>query len=156
MLSDDLNATHAHWQDSIILHQIVNVWHIPGCINLVGDGLSHRDEDLPHEENDSSSWSASPDWEEAHGLHYDLFSVEIATSTLCSTLHERFADKWLFIEVIDALLGINKLSMTGEHQQATHCTSGYFIKNSKLWHLGGPTPTCAVPWHECVTKLEAV
>ena len=65
MLSDNLNATHAHWRDGVLSHQIVDVRHIPGRINLVGDGLSHKDEDLPHEPEDGSSWSVEPDWETA-------------------------------------------------------------------------------------------
>jgi hypothetical protein len=48
MLSDNLNATHARWRDGVLSHQIVDVRHIPGRINLVGDGLSRKDEDLPH------------------------------------------------------------------------------------------------------------
>src|SRR6267154_2281727 len=59
LLSNELNATHAHWCDGVISHQIVDVQHIPGQINLVGDG----------------SWSVTPDWEDARGLEYDLFSV---------------------------------------------------------------------------------
>ena len=61
MLSDNLNATHACWCDSILSHQIVNVQHIPRHINLVGDGLSHKDEDLPYVDGDGSAWAVAPD-----------------------------------------------------------------------------------------------
>ena len=61
----DLNATHAHWCNGIISHQIIDVRHIPCHINLVGNGISWKDEDLPHKENDGSSWSVAPDWENA-------------------------------------------------------------------------------------------
>jgi hypothetical protein len=40
IMSDDLNATHSHWLNGILTHQIVDAQHIPGWINLVGDGLS--------------------------------------------------------------------------------------------------------------------
>jgi len=75
IISDDLNATHARWHDGVIAHQIIDVRHIPGHINLVGDGISRQDEDQPHVEGDGSSWSVIPDWEDARGLKYDLFSV---------------------------------------------------------------------------------
>ena len=67
---------HAWWCDGILSHQIVEVWHIPGQINLVGDSLSCRDEDLLHELDDGSAWSVAPNWETAHSLEYDLFSIE--------------------------------------------------------------------------------
>ena len=65
MLSNNLNATHARWHDGVLSHQIVDIQHIPGRINLVGDGLSRKDEDLPHVPRDGSSWSVEPDWETA-------------------------------------------------------------------------------------------
>jgi len=65
LMSDNLNATHARWCDGVLAHQIVDVRHIPGRINLVGDGFSRRDEGLPHSKNDGSSWSVIPDWEHA-------------------------------------------------------------------------------------------
>jgi hypothetical protein len=40
LMSDNLNATHARWCDSVLAHQIIDVCHIPGHINLVGDGFS--------------------------------------------------------------------------------------------------------------------
>jgi transposase InsO family protein len=155
MLSDNLNATHARWRDGVLSHQIVDVRHIPGRINLVGDGLSRKDEDLPHVAGDGSSWSVLPDWETARGLEYDLFSVDIATSTIHSTLRERFANERVFLEVIDALLGITKSSTDSERKRAMHRAEGYFIENGKLWRLGGATPTRSVARRECVTKLEA-
>ena len=86
MLSDNLNAMHARWRDGILSHQIVDIQHILGRINLVGDRLSCKDEDLLHVPRDGSSWSVEPDWETARGLEYDLFSVKMAMSTLHSRL----------------------------------------------------------------------
>jgi hypothetical protein len=120
MISNNLNATHAHWRDSVLAHQIVDVWHIPGRINLVGDSLSRRDEDLPHENDNGSAWSVAPDWETARGLEYDLFSVEVAMSTLHSKLRERFAEERVFLEVVDALLGITGSSTESERKRAAH------------------------------------
>lgn len=40
LISDKLNAVHARWRDGILAHQIVDVRHIPGKLNVVADGLS--------------------------------------------------------------------------------------------------------------------
>ena len=76
LLNNELNATHAHWRDGVLAHQIVDVRHIPGWANLVGDRLSRKDEEMPHIEDNGSSWSIVPDWEEAPGLQYDLFTID--------------------------------------------------------------------------------
>ena len=93
LLSKELNMTHACWQDGILAHQIMGICHIPGQINIVGDGLSRKDEELPHRTDDGSTWSVIPDWEEAQGLHYDLFVVEAQPETLHSRLHDHFRDE---------------------------------------------------------------
>ena len=141
IMSDDLNATHARWRDGILAHQIVDACHIPGCINLVGNRISHKDEDLPHEDGDSSSWSVLPDWEHACGLHYDLFSVETAVDTLHSRLRDHFKNKNVFLEVVDTLLGTMGASSDADRKRATHRSEGYFVEDGKLWCLGGSTPT---------------
>ena len=141
--SDNFNTTHACWHDGIISHQIVDIHYIPGHINLVGDGISCKDEDLPHTETDSSAWSVASDWEYAQGLSYNLFSVE-ATTTTHSRLHEHFKNKWVFVEVINTLLGITGTSTDSDHKCAKHCAKGYFIKDKRLWQLGGTTPTCTL------------
>ena len=61
LMSDTLNATHARWCDGVLAHHIVDVRHIPGRVNLVGDGISRKDEGQPHHDNDGSSWSVVPD-----------------------------------------------------------------------------------------------
>jgi len=155
IMSDDLNATHARWRDGILAHQIVDARHIPGRINLVGDGISRKDEDLPHEDGDGSSWSVPPDWEHARGLQYDLFSVETVVDTVHSKLRDRFKNENIFLEVVDALLGTTGASSDADRKRATHRAEGYFIEDGKLWRLGGSTPTRTVYRRECVTKLEA-
>jgi hypothetical protein len=152
MLSDNLNAIHSRWRNGVLSHQIVDVCHIPGRINLVGNGLSRRDKDLPHEPNDGSSWLVTPDWETARGLEYDLFSVEPTMSTLHSHLREQFAEEQVFLEAIAALLGITGASTEAECKWAAHRAEGFFIEDGKLWKLGGATPTCLVSCRECITK----
>jgi hypothetical protein len=156
ILSDDLNATHARWRDGIISHQIVDVRHIPGRINLVGDGLSRKDEEQPHVEGDGSSWSVAPDWEDARGLEYDLFSVTTTSSDTHLNLRKRFKDERVFVEVVDALLGVDENTSDNDRKRAKHRAEGYFIDGGKLWRLGGATPTRAVPRRECIPKAEAV
>jgi hypothetical protein len=82
-----------HMHNGVISHQIVNIRHIPGHINLVGDGISRRDEDQPHTDSDGSSWSVELDWENARGLEYDLFSVGLTHSNTHDDLHTRFSDE---------------------------------------------------------------
>ena len=118
--SDDLNATHARWRDGILAHQIVDVRHIPGRINLVGDGLSRKDEGLPHIEGDGSSWSVVPDWEHSRGLVYDLFSVNPTDTTIHSSLHEHFKDENVFLEAVDALLRIMGTSTESDRKRAKY------------------------------------
>ena len=47
LVSTELNATHTRWRDGVIAHQITDVRHIPGHINLVGDSISRKDEGQP-------------------------------------------------------------------------------------------------------------
>jgi hypothetical protein len=155
MLSDNLNATHACWCDGVLSHQIIDVRHIPGRINLVGDGLSRKNKDLPHVAGDGSSWSVIPDWEAAHSQHYNLFSVEVTTSMTHSTLQSRFTKERIFLKVIDALLGITESSTDSKRKRAAHRAEGYFIEDGKLWRLGGATPTRSIARWECITKSEA-
>ena len=93
LLSKELGTAHTHWQDEILAHQIVGICHIPGQINIVSDGLSRKDEELPHRTNDGSTWSVTPDWEEAQGLHYDLFVVKAQPETIHSRLCNHFRDE---------------------------------------------------------------
>src|ERR1700683_3793328 len=118
--SNNLNATHARWRDGILAHQITDVRHIPGRINLVSDGLSRKDEGLPHIKGDGSSWSVVPDWEHSRGLEYDLFSVSPTNTTTHSSLRERFKDARVFLEAVDALLGVTGASTKSEHKRAKY------------------------------------
>lgn len=101
VMSDELNATHARWCNSILAHQIIDVCHIPGHINLVADGLSHKDEDLPHEENDGSSWSIPANWEHAHGYTmtcFPLISQATPHTTPCTSASKTktsFSKLWI-------------------------------------------------------------
>ena len=114
------------------------------------------DEGQSHRESDGSSWSVTPDREHTKGIYYDLFVVGTVISTLHSSLHERFTDEAVFLQVLHALLGITEASTEAECKRAKHHSEGYFMEDRKLWHLGGTTPTHAVAHRKCITKLEAI
>jgi hypothetical protein len=156
LMSDTLNATHACWCDGVLAHHIVDVQHIPGRVNLVGNGISRMDEGQPHREGDGSSWSVTPDREHTKGIYYDLFAVGTVISTLHSSLRKHFIDEAVFLQVLHVLLGITGASTEAERKRAKHHSEGYFVEDRKLWRLGGATPTRAVTCQECVTKLEAI
>ena len=73
LMNDKLSATHACWRDGILAHQIIDIRHVPGRINVVADGLSRACEGAPHEEGDGSQWMVSEDWEVTTGLTHDIF-----------------------------------------------------------------------------------
>ena len=73
LINDKLSATHARWRDGILAHQIIDVRHVPGRINVVADGLSRASEGLPNEDNDGSQWTVAEDWETITGLTHDVF-----------------------------------------------------------------------------------
>ena len=72
-MNDKLSATHAHWRDGILAHQIIDVRHVPGRINVVADGLSRANEGLPNQQDDGSQWTVLEDWEATTGLTHNIF-----------------------------------------------------------------------------------
>ena len=44
LLNNKLSATHARWRDGILAHQIIDVRHVPGRLNVVADSLSRASE----------------------------------------------------------------------------------------------------------------
>jgi hypothetical protein len=89
LLNDKLSATHARWREGILAHQIVDVRHVPGRINVVADGLSRACEGLPNEEGDGSQWSVSEDWETLAGLTHDVFQITSPTDPEVAELRDR-------------------------------------------------------------------
>ena len=108
LMNDKLSATHARWCNGILSHQIIDICHVPGCINVVADGLSRAAKGTPQEEGDGSKWTVSEDWEETAGLTHDLFHVAGACSEEMSMLREQFQNVPMLLEVIDALLELNQ------------------------------------------------
>jgi hypothetical protein len=93
LMNDKLSATHARWRESILAHQIIDVRHVPGRVNVVADGLSRANEGLPNEDGDGSQWTVSEDWETAAGLTHDIFYITDPTTPEVTQLRERFKDE---------------------------------------------------------------
>ena len=93
LLSDKLTATHARWHDSVLAHNIVDVWHVPGVTNIA-DGLSRQHEGQPHNDTDGSTWTVSPDWEGSEGLILSIHQVTVSKET--EELVTRFKNEPMF------------------------------------------------------------
>ena len=72
LLSTTLNSTHARWRDAVLAHNIVDIRHRPGRLNVVADGLSRKFVNLPTEPGDGHEWTVSQDWEARTGLANDI------------------------------------------------------------------------------------
>ena len=94
--------------------------HVPGCINIVADGLSRAAEGAPHEEGDGSEWMVLEDWEATTGLTHDLFQVSDAGSNEMLALRKRFQDVPIFLEVIKALLELDQGTSLCKQKWAHH------------------------------------
>jgi len=118
LLSDKLSVTHACWRDRVLAHNIVDVCHIPGKINIA-DGISQQYEGMDKSPGDGSEWTVMPDWEETTGLVHDLYHV--AESLDLTVLQERFKGEPLFLDIIDAIIGLSSNNVTvWEKKRAQH------------------------------------
>jgi len=90
LLNDQLNAAHACWRDRIIAHNIIDVRHVPGKLNVIADGLSRQWEGQPRnaELQDGSTWTVSEDWEAATGLVNDILLTNPIDEQTVSKLQE--------------------------------------------------------------------
>lgn len=151
LTNDKLNDTHARWRDGVLAHQIVDVRHIPGKTNLVGDGLSRQGEGLSKERGDGSEWTVGEDWEESRGLVNDMFAIEIDT-----TPQQRFAKSPLFLQVVNALEDIDDPGVPERaKQRAKHRAAQYMLVDGRLWRLRGGAAGRPASRVECVNSDEA-
>ena len=155
LMNDKLSATHARWRDGILAHQITDVRHVPGKLNVVADGLSRAREGMAHEEEDGSGWTVSEDWESSVGLTHDIFHTAEAYSPDITTLRNRFKDEPIFAEVIDAILELDQSNNLKTRKRARHRASEYMIAEGKLWKVAGGHQARAKPRVECITREEA-
>ena len=153
LMNDELSATHARWQDSMLAHNIIDVQLIPGVKNIA-DGLSRQYENTPRSEYDGSSWTVSPDWEEQAGL---IFGInQVAMELDAQTLLEWFKDEPVLKGVVEALVGMKSKLSLQEQKRAVHCSVNYMLEDGKLWYIGGGTPTRAITRRKCVMQKEAI
>ena len=151
LLSDKLSATHARWRDGVLAHNIVDVRHIPGKINIA-DGVSRQYEGTDKTPGDGR---VTPDWEEVTGLVHDLY--HLAELPDLTVLKERFKGEPLYLDVIDAIIGFASQETTvREKKHAQHRKTQYMLDKGKLWFIGGGSGTRARARRECVSRVEAV
>ena len=138
LLNNKLPSAHARWWDGILAHQIINVRHIKGKNNPVGDHLSCQWA-LGSEwtATDGSVWSINPDWEEQTGLVHDIFKLTPAADNMDVTdsLETCFSAEPLFQQVILALYNKDQALALWDCKWARHCTTKYQIDEGKLWHM---------------------
>ena len=159
LLNDKLPSAHARWRDGILAHHIVDVRHIKGKNNPVGDGMSRKW--APGSERttaDGSTWSVNPDWEERTGLLHDIFVVTNAAddTDITDPLVTRFAAEPLFQQVVLAIRDKDHALALRDRKRARHRASEYQIDGGKLWHVRGKKSVRARARKECVTQGEAL
>jgi hypothetical protein len=137
LMNDKLSATHARWRDGILAHQITDVRHVPGRLNVVADGLSRASEGTGHEEGDGSEWTVSEDWESNTGLTHDIFQLTDPSTPEIAELRDRFKNEPIFAEVIDAILDLDHGASLRVKKRARHRASEYMIDEGKLWRVAG-------------------
>jgi len=137
LLSNKLSATHAWWRDGVIAHNIIQY---EGMDKVPGDG---------------SEWTVTPYWEEEMGLIHDLYqAAELPDLTV---LKERFKDKPLHLDILDAITGFSSWEVTvHEKKCAQHRKTQYMLDDGKLWCVRGGSGMQVQARRECVSKVEAV
>jgi hypothetical protein len=136
LLSENLNATHAHWRDGVLAHNIMGVRHVPGVVNIA-DGLSRQYEGLTKGHGDGSEWSVSPDLDNITGVVYDMLQVKVSDEN--AALRNHFKSEPVFSQVMDALLEIDHGTRIRERMCARHRALNYSIADGKLWFVSGGT-----------------
>ena len=153
LLSDKLSATHARWRDGVLTHNIIDVRHIPGKINIA-DGVSRQYKGMDKIPGDGSEWMVAPDWEEVTGLVHDLYHItELHDLT---TLKEQFKDEPMCLDVINTIISLSSRDATvKEEKRAQHRKTQYMLEDGKLWFVGGGSGTLAQARRECVLRAES-
>jgi hypothetical protein len=156
LLSTTLNSTHARWRDAVLAHNIVDVRHRPGRLNVVADGLSRKFINMPTEPGDGHEWTVSEDWEARTKLANDILNVNLTQpESTYSALRERFVNESVFLEVIDSLLELDHGKSLRVRKRAKHKAKNYMIEDERLWRIGDESNRARARL-ECVTKEETV
>ncbi|KIK22649.1 hypothetical protein PISMIDRAFT_102087 [Pisolithus microcarpus 441] len=109
---------------------------------------------MPKSEGDGSRWTVSEDWETQRGIVNDLFAVE--TNLELAALREHFANKLLFLEVVEAIGNLKTNTSDRDKKRAQHRAEGYHINNGHLWCIQPSKSLASRPRVKCVTQEEAI
>jgi hypothetical protein len=97
----------------------------------------------------------SKDWETNAGLTHNVFHITKAGTPEITKLRDRFKDKPIFAEVIDAIMEMDQGTSLQQKKRAQHRASEYSIEDGKLWCIAGGHSTRARSKVECITREEA-
>ena len=137
LLSTTLNSTHTRWRDAVLAHNIVDIRHRPGRLNVVADGLSRKFVNIPKELGDGHEWTVSEDWEARTRLANDILVIHSTQpEATYNSLRTRFANENVFIEVIDSMLKLDHGKSLRVQKRAKHKAKGYMIEDGRLWRIG--------------------
>ena len=124
---------HARWRDAILTHNIVDVCHRPGHLNVVTDRISRKFINVPIEQGDGHEWTVSEDWEARTGLANDILNIHTTKpESIYEALQTQFANKKVFIKVIDSMLGLDHGKSLRVRKRTKHKAKGYMIEEGKL------------------------
>jgi len=154
LCNDIMNLHHARWKDGIQGYHIIAIRHRSGVSNKAADALSRMYTGKERTTEDGSTWLVCEDWETSRGIVNNLFRVY--TDEVISSLHERFTNEPLFLEVVQAIINRDDHRNEREHNHAWHRAEGYEIADGKLWHIADGKSICAKPRLECVLQSEAI
>jgi RNase H-like domain found in reverse transcriptase len=144
LLSEKPSAVHTCWQDGILAHQIIDVQHMPGKINIVANGLSRQWQGHAPLKGDGATWTVNPDTNNMVGLTNNILAtMDTNSHEQITALKQHLRNEHLFIEVIDAITAQDSTKTVKERKHTCHRVSQYVIKSRRLWKLHGGTSTRA-------------
>ena len=128
LTNDKLNATHVRWKESVLVHNIVEVWHRPGKSNGAADRISRWFVGVEDTKGDGHKWLVNENWEATTGLTHDLF--QITTLDKHKALQVRFKNEPMFSTILEALQELEHGSDVHEKRKVRHRAREYMIEGS--------------------------
>ena len=90
----------------------------------MADGISQKFVNVPKEQGDGHEWTVSEDWEAHTRLANDVLHINATQlESTYSELRTRFADKKVFLEVIDSMLELDHGKSLKVQKRAKHKAS---------------------------------
>jgi hypothetical protein len=89
--------------------------------------------------NTSHDWTVSEDWEVRTGLQNDIFQIEVPQTY--TDLRRCFANKKIYLTIINALAELDHRKSIREQKKAKHRAKGYMIQDGKLWKIADAKST---------------